>query len=209
MIHATPDQQRQLLALQEIDSRVAQLRRHTAEPPQQRVIDTTAAQLSAVAKAVMSALDELEALRAQPSGNERTHATAVARAQARLDAARDRGEQLADELRMARSGLTEAAAATTAALEAALHARSVAAQPVAPELLAAYQQARRRLGEVAVAQVTGHACGGCRLEIPALELERARAAAATGMPQCPACDRYLVLVPSAPSAPRGDAIDAG
>lgn len=205
MIHATPDQQRQVLALQEIDSRVAQLRRHTAEPPEQRVIDATAAQLSAVAKVVMSALDELEALRGPPTEDERTRATAVARAQARLDAARHRGELLADELRTARSGLAEAAAATAAALEAAHQARAAAAQVVEPELLAAYEHARRRLGEVAVAQVTGHACGGCRLEIPALELERARAAAATGMPQCPACDRYLVLVPSAPSAPGDDA----
>ena len=67
------------------------------------------------------------------------------------------------------------------------------AADVPPPVLAYYDELRGRKGGVAVAELRGRTCMGCRLELTAIELEDVAAETAQGLARCEQCGRILVL----------------
>ncbi len=62
-----------------------------------------------------------------------------------------------------------------------------------PPILARYDRVRGQLG-VAIAQLVGHRCDGCHIDLSAAEVDTAKdEAAATGITDCPQCGRMLVI----------------
>jgi predicted nucleic acid-binding Zn-ribbon protein len=71
--------------------------------------------------------------------------------------------------------------------------REKAAAPISPDLLASYERARERARGVGVARLVGNTCQGCRLTIPATEVERIKRAGADGpVAHCDNCGAILV-----------------
>jgi uncharacterized protein len=199
MVDATPAEQRRLLRLQQLDSRIAQLRRGAGDPLGQRAADASAAELRRVARELTAAADRLQALRAAPPAEGSPEA--IRSAQQTLAGIRRRGEALAAEHRRLAAATADAPARLAAALAGLQADRETAAAVVPAPLLHAYDAARGRLGEPAVVPVLdGRTCGGCHLAIPAMELDAARRASMTRLPACPECDRLLVFEPLEPAA---------
>jgi hypothetical protein len=71
--------------------------------------------------------------------------------------------------------------------------RQETAARIGPQLLAAYERLRERLGGVAVARLIGGRCDGCHLTLPAMELDRIRHEAAGSLEHCEQCGRILVI----------------
>jgi len=71
--------------------------------------------------------------------------------------------------------------------------RSEVAADVPPPVLAYYDELRGRKAGVAVAELRGRTCMGCRLELTAIELEDMAAEVARGLARCEQCGRILVL----------------
>lgn len=64
---------------------------------------------------------------------------------------------------------------------------------VPEEMRAHYEELRERKQGLAVAELQGRSCGGCRLELTAIELEELKEDTAKGLSKCPQCGRILVL----------------
>ncbi len=88
--------------------------------------------------------------------------------------------------------LAEARAHIDAELAEVAAEREQAAAAVPPDVLAAYEPLRTRMGGVGAARLVGARCEGCHLEIPSAELEALRAAPADALVTCPECGRLLV-----------------
>ncbi len=69
--------------------------------------------------------------------------------------------------------------------------REIQKAKVSPRSLSIYEEVRRRRGGMAVAKITGGACGGCRVAMP--ESLRRRAFATETLAQCPNCERILYI----------------
>lgn len=95
------------------------------------------------------------------------------------------------ELTVARD---EAATDIDAALQDRRKEREDVAAGVHEEALSYYTDLRARKDGVAVAQLQGRTCQGCRLELTAIELEDVRAAADRALARCEQCGRILVIV---------------
>lgn len=198
-VSATPEQQRQLLGLQRLDSRISQLERRRRERPEQGAVEESAAALRTVAQELTGHVDRLEELRTVAA--EATAATAVVTIEEQVDATRrrleetrDRGQAMAARHRDLQQAAAAAEVARAGELEVAEQERRSAAEAVDPSLRSAYEAARRRLGGLAVVPVVaGGSCGGCRLAIPAMELEAAKELAEEALAECPECGRFLVF----------------
>lgn len=94
------------------------------------------------------------------------------------------------ELEQARD---EAAKGIDEELSAQREKRGHAAEGLDEELLAEYDTVRERKGGLGVAQLSRRTCTGCNLDLTVIELEEARDIAKRGLPNCPQCDRLLVL----------------
>jgi uncharacterized protein len=70
--------------------------------------------------------------------------------------------------------------------------RSELAAGVPAELLSRYEQLRRKLGGTGAARLVGGSCGGCHLQLPAMELDRVRKAPPDAIVNCDQCGRILV-----------------
>jgi uncharacterized protein len=193
-ISATPDQQRQLLSLQVIDSKIARLRRRAADLPQRREADATAEQLRAAAREMTEGIDQLERLRAAADDSAEVQAV-LQQLEAGVAEARRRGEALAALQREQVAAVPRAAAALQEELVADTAERAALADQLEGSLLAAYETAQRRTPSPVVVPLLDRTCGGCMLTIPAMALDHARAAAASALPRCPECGRYLVIDP--------------
>lgn len=66
-------------------------------------------------------------------------------------------------------------------------------EPLPADLVAFYETLAARKQGVAVAELSGRTCAGCRLQLTAIELEAVRAEAKGGLPRCEHCERILVL----------------
>ncbi len=76
---------------------------------------------------------------------------------------------------------------------AEVEARRAAIVPeVAPELLALYDKIRGTSGGIGAAELNARRCGGCRLELNALELNRIRGLSPDEVVRCEECQRILV-----------------
>lgn len=78
--------------------------------------------------------------------------------------------------------------------ELAVHeaARRATAADVPDDLLARYEQLRRKLGGTGAARLVGGSCGGCHLALPAMEVDRIRKAPPDTVITCDQCGRILV-----------------
>lgn len=98
------------------------------------------------------------------------------------------------------AGEGEQLRAAIAANEAAIHeqlaqeqeARAEAANAVPEELLATYERLRTRLGGVGAARLEHGTCMGCRLRLPASELDRLKREPPETLLFCEQCGRILV-----------------
>jgi hypothetical protein len=109
-----------------------------------------------------------------------------------------RVDELQSQADTARAALVEQETAIDAELATEAEARALAAGSVPPDLLALYEQCRSRSRGVGAARLVGNTCQGCRLTIPATEVDRIRRAAADGSEgsvfHCDNCG--AILVPS-------------
>lgn len=71
-------------------------------------------------------------------------------------------------------------------------ARAEAARSVPPELLTSYEKLRARLGGVGAARLEHGTCMGCRLRLPASELDRLKREPPDALVFCDQCGRILV-----------------
>lgn len=70
--------------------------------------------------------------------------------------------------------------------------RGVLAAELPSEAVEYYEELRERKKGVAVAELVGRTCQGCRLELTAVELEETRERAQRGLARCEQCGRILV-----------------
>jgi hypothetical protein len=70
--------------------------------------------------------------------------------------------------------------------------RAALVSEVPDELLARYEQLRRKLGGTGAARLVGGSCGGCHLQLPAMELDRVRKAQPDTIVYCDQCGRIMV-----------------
>ena len=66
------------------------------------------------------------------------------------------------------------------------------AAEVPPDLIARYEQLRTKLGGTGAARLVGGSCGGCHLQLPAMELDRVKKAPPDAIIYCDQCGRILV-----------------
>jgi hypothetical protein len=93
----------------------------------------------------------------------------------------------------ARGALEALEAQIDAELAQAQAARDKAAAPISGDLLAVYERSRTRARGVGVARLVGNTCQGCRLTIPATEVERIKKAGTDGpVAHCDNCGAILV-----------------
>ena len=106
-----------------------------------------------------------------------------------IDADLERLSARADELR-------QAIAAEESEIDADMSReradRAKLAAEVPADLLARYERLRRKLGGTGAARLVGGSCGGCHLQLPAMELDRVRRAPPDEIIYCDQCGRILV-----------------
>ncbi len=87
-----------------------------------------------------------------------------------------RMDALQSEADSARASLVEQEAALDGEIAQELEARATAAGVIPPDLLAAYERIRLSNHGAGAARLVGNTCQGCRLTIPATEVDRIRKA---------------------------------
>lgn len=132
------------------------------------------ARVSEIEDAALAALDEREPLDA-----------AVAALEARAGGMVESGGRL-------RAAIAEAEAAIDAELAAEVQQRTDAAAGLDPDLLAEYERLRGRLGGIGVARLEHGTCMGCRMKLPATELDRIKHQPPDALVHCDQCGRILV-----------------
>jgi predicted nucleic acid-binding Zn-ribbon protein len=103
-----------------------------------------------------------------------------------------RRDELDAEGARLRAAIAEAQAAIDGEVASEAQARAVAVADVPAELVALYEQLRRRLGGIAVAPLANGRCGGCHLALPSTEIDRIRREPPEAMVRCDQCGRILV-----------------
>lgn len=105
--------------------------------------------------------------------------------------ARDAGlVELAGRLRAA---IAEAESAIDAELATEVEQRSGAATAVPDELMGEYERLRTRLGGIGAARLEHGTCMGCRMKLPATELDRVKHQPPDALVHCDQCGRILVV----------------
>jgi len=146
---------------------------------------------------------ELEALRAE-LGSLRGRKSELEDSLLEIMEQREELESLVATLKERHTELTRTVAELTASRDLAAsdidaerkvrqEERVEVAADVPPPVLAYYDELRGRKGGVAVAELRGRTCMGCRLELTAIELEDVAAETAQGLARCEQCGRILVL----------------
>lgn len=116
---------------------------------------------------------------------------------------REETESLVETLQQRYAELKERAEELTAARDSAAtdidaelarrqEERDAVAAELPEEVLGHYEDLRERKGGVAVAELTGRTCQGCRLELTAFELEDVRERSNSALARCEQCNRILV-----------------
>lgn len=244
MITATPDEQRRLLALQEVDTRLRQQQHRRAHLPEQQALDEHEDMLETVSAEYAARRDELTKLQLTQKRLENEVATLEARRKSEegrmysgaissekevealrheLSSLRSRKSDLEDELLEVmerveevegmvaslkqrhrelteqlpdlRSARDDAAVDIDAELGQTQTRRAELADDLPQPVLDAYADLLRRKQGLAVAELSGNTCMGCRLQLTASELEEVRADAKRYLSLCPQCGRGLVPVP--------------
>lgn len=93
----------------------------------------------------------------------------------------------------ARADLSAKESAIDAELQAELAARTEAAAPLSADLMALYERCRAQAKGIGAARLLGNTCQGCRLTIPASEVDRIRRhATGNAVLHCDNCGAILV-----------------
>jgi uncharacterized protein len=108
---------------------------------------------------------------------------------AEIDAQIDQLRSGAGELR---SSISEQEVGIDAELQHERSERAAAAANVPADLLSRYEQLRKKLGGTGAARLVGGSCGGCHLQLPAMELDRVHKAPPDAVIYCDQCGRILV-----------------
>jgi predicted nucleic acid-binding Zn-ribbon protein len=137
-------------------------------------IEHLKARVSKLEDSALEAMDEREPLDA-----------AVADLEARDAGLVELGERL-------RSAITDAEAAIDAELATEVEQRTAAATAVPDELLAEYERLRSRLGGIGAARLEHGTCMGCRMKLPATEIDRIKHQPPDALVHCDQCGRILV-----------------
>lgn len=90
------------------------------------------------------------------------------------------------------AAVDDAEAVIAAGLSDAGARRAVAAQAIAPEVLAEYESLRGGMAGIGAARLTGNRCEGCHLALPAAEVEAVRRTPPGSVAHCSECGRILV-----------------
>jgi len=98
----------------------------------------------------------------------------------------------AEELALTRQQLALEEAAIDHEVATTRTTRDRLAPRVAPELAAAYERLRAKLGGIGAARLVSGACSGCHLQLPAGELDSLRHAPPDTVSYCDQCGRILV-----------------
>lgn len=242
MTTATPEQQRQLLDLQAVDTTIRQLEHRRAHLPEQQRLHAEAETLGRVRAELADAREELAAVERRQTrlegevaavdsrrrseegrmySGQITSEKELAAIRGELTSLKARKSELEDELlelmerREELESLSEELTDRSAELAESVEAltrqrdeaatdidaelverrreRAAAAEPLPAPLLALYGELLERKQGLAVAELQGRMCAGCRLELTAIELEEVRAEAKGGLPRCEQCERILVI----------------
>ena len=137
-------------------------------------IEHLKARVSGLEDSALEALDEREPLDA-----------AVAALEARAAGMVELGQRL-------QAAIAEAEAAIDAELASEVAQRAAAAEGVPDDLLAEYERLRTRLGGIGVAKLEHGTCMGCRMKLPATELDRVKHQPPDALVHCDQCGRILV-----------------
>ena len=137
-------------------------------------IEHLKARVSGLEDSALEALDEREPLDA-----------AVAALEARAAGMVELGQRLL-------AAIAEAEASIDAELASEVARRAAAAGDVPDDLLAEYERLRARLGGIGVAKLEHGTCMGCRMKLPATELDRVKHQPPDTLVHCEQCGRILV-----------------
>ena len=137
-------------------------------------IEHIKSRVSTLEDSALEAMDEREPLDAT-----------VAELQARDAGLVELGERL-------RAAIAEAETAIDAEVSAEEAQRATAATAVPAELLAEYERLRGRLGGIGAARLEHGTCMGCRMKLPASELDRLKHQPPDALVHCDQCGRILV-----------------
>jgi predicted nucleic acid-binding Zn-ribbon protein len=105
----------------------------------------------------------------------------------------EREAELALQVDAATAARDEAAAGIDEELGKRAAEREMVAADLPASVLRYYDDIRARKDGVAVAELQGRTCAGCRLELTATELAEARARVDRGLARCEQCGRILVI----------------
>lgn len=115
-------------------------------------------------------------------------------AQTELRTAADARDEHASRLAVLRQARDEKTATIAAERDEVASGRPAVTADLSAELLALYDRVRAHSGSGA-AQLAQRRCGGCRLELTAVDLSRFRAAPEDEVLRCEECGRILVRTP--------------
>jgi predicted nucleic acid-binding Zn-ribbon protein len=90
------------------------------------------------------------------------------------------------------TAIVEAEAAIESELASEVSARAAAVSAVDADLVASYEQLRSRLDGIGIARLEHGTCMGCRMKLPATELDRLKREPADAIVHCDQCGRILV-----------------
>ena len=90
-----------------------------------------------------------------------------------------------------RAQIAEEEVAIEAELEQVRRERDALAGTVDAELLAEYDDLRKRSGGIAIARLVGGSCGGCHLSLSAVDVDRIKKLAPDAPAYCEECGRLL------------------
>jgi predicted nucleic acid-binding Zn-ribbon protein len=111
---------------------------------------------------------------------------------AELGAAQSERVALEERARNLREAIVLSESSLDAELAAQVAERDEVASRVPQELLARYEQLRKKLGGTGAARLIGGSCGGCHLALPSMEVDRIRKAPPDAVITCDQCGRILV-----------------
>jgi len=139
--------------------------------------------------------DELASLKRRQSQLEDQDLEVMVEAEpvdAELEQLRAEREAAERDLARLRSEVEAAEADIVARLAEEVEARAAAVVSVPPDLLAHYDDLRKRYKGVVAAPLVGSTCGNCRLTLPATEVDRIKKLPPDTLVHCEECGRILV-----------------
>ena len=104
----------------------------------------------------------------------------------------ERHAELKEQVAALEQARDEAATGIDTELDERRRERTAVRAELSDEVAEYYDELRERKDGVAVAELIGRTCQGCRLELTAIEFEEAHEHAKTGLARCEQCGRILV-----------------